>query len=92
VLAQRALKGAHIVTAAVIHDRNEPHLAAAPGALRRLGKHCLGDVYLRLHTLLLATGGSANDSQPSTPGPGAAVDDVAYLRYGILVGEGQTML
>jgi hypothetical protein len=29
VLAQRALKGAHIATAAVIHDRNEPHLAAA---------------------------------------------------------------
>jgi hypothetical protein len=41
VLAQRALKGAHIVTAAVIHDRNEPHLAAAVGALRRLGKLCL---------------------------------------------------
>jgi hypothetical protein len=40
-LAQPALKGAHIVTAAVIHDWNEPHLAAAVGALRRLGKLCL---------------------------------------------------
>jgi hypothetical protein len=40
-LTQRALKGAHTVTAAVIHDRNEPQLAAAVGALRRLSKLCL---------------------------------------------------
>ena len=41
MLAQRAFKGAHTVTAAVVRDRNEPHLAAAVGALRRLNKLCL---------------------------------------------------
>jgi hypothetical protein len=41
MLAQRALKGAHTKTLAVIHDRNEPHLPAAVGALRRLNKLCL---------------------------------------------------
>ena len=41
MLAQRALKGAHTMTVAVIHDWNEPHLAATVGALRRLNKLCL---------------------------------------------------
>ena len=41
MLAQRALEGAHAVTAAVVHDRNEPHLAAAARALRRWDKLCL---------------------------------------------------
>ena len=39
-----------------------------------------------------STGGSASVSQPSTPGPWAAVDDIRYVGFGTLVVEYQTIL